>query len=193
MNRTWTVQVLALVVVTTLLSTLMMSLFGPGQTPAQAGGKLGEPVFAQLSSMVSQKPKSTAPALVLMESNDALGGLDHNTKAKTADVIVKTPGVYLIMAAAQVGRETGISDDYVDMWVKVNGKDVDNSNTRQTIKEPGFTAVLVCQGIAELKAGDVVNTAFSVSSPGKGLGLTAISPKGEPGIPSIIFSMYKVN
>ena len=93
--------------------------------------------------------------------------------------------------AVQVGKEVGESDEYVDVWIRQNGKDVDNSNCRQQIKDPKFTTVLVCQGIAECKAGDVFNVAISSSSPDKGLGAVAVKPKGEPVIPSIIFSMYK--
>ena len=76
--------------------------------------------------------------------------------------------------------------------MRVNGKDVDNSNTEQTV-EPGFTAVLVCQGLAELKAGDKVEMYFSVSKAGQGLGLIASTPKGEPAIPSMILSAFKAD
>ncbi len=132
--------------------------------------------------------------VVTMESNDALSGLGHDEKGKPADVVVKTAGVYFVVAAIQVGKESGeVADDYVDVWIKQNGKDVDNSGCRQTIKDPKFTTVLVCQGIAECKAGDVFNVAVSASSAGKRLGITAIKPDKEPVIPSIIFSMYKIN
>jgi hypothetical protein len=190
MKQSW-----ILLSVTSILAcvSLILSLTVGLRNPAQAGDAKGGPVYAQLSSAVSQKPKSTEPTLALMESNDAVAGIGHDPKVKTAEVTVKTAGVYFIVAAAQVGRDTGVSDDFVDMWVRQNGKDVDNSNTRQTIKDTGFTSVLVCQGIAECKAGDVINVAYSVSAADKGLGIIATSPKVEPVIPSIIFSMYKIN
>ena len=77
--------------------------------------------------------------------------------------------------------------------MKQNGKDVDNSTCRQVIHDPKYTTVLVCQGIAECKAGDVFNVAIAVSAAGHGIGIKAIKPKGEPVVPSIIFSMYKIN
>ena len=52
--------------------------------------------------------------------------------------------------------------------MRVNGKNVDNSNTEQLITDPSFTAVLVCQGVAELKRGDKVTVVFSGSEPGAG-------------------------
>lgn len=173
-----------------LLVGLGITAFNTGSTAGEASK--GGPIYAQLSSLLTQKV-GTSPTLVKMESNDAIQGISHSDKEKNTDIVIKTPGVYFIMAAAQVGRDSGTSDDHVDLWVKVNGKDVDNSNTRQTVKDAKFTAVLVCQGIAECKAGDVINAVIASSSPKSELGIMAITPKGEPAIPSIILSMYKIN
>src|SRR5262249_5170801 len=130
---------------------------------------------------------------VTMESNDALAGLVHSDKDKPGEIVVKTPGVYFIVAAVQVGKESGESDEYLDVWLRQNGKDVDNSGCRQAVKDPQFTTVLVSQGIAECKAGDVFNVMISSSSSDKGVGIVAMKPKNEATIPSIIFSMYKIN
>jgi len=174
-----------------LVTGALISTWSPRSTAAEE--KTGGPIYAQLSSVVTQQPKGSDPLLIAMESNDALSGIGHSDKEKTTDIVIKTAGVYFIMAAAQVGKESGTESAYVDLWVKQNGKDVDNSNTRQTIRDSKFTAVLVCQGIAECKAGDVLNVALSASSAGHGLGAIATKPKGEPAIPSIILSIYKVN
>jgi len=77
------------------------------------------------------------------------------------------------------------------MWMRVNGKDVDNSNTEQLIADPSFTAVLVSQGVAELKRGDRVEVVFSGSEPG--VGLVIKKPAGEPVVPSIIFSGWRID
>jgi hypothetical protein len=150
------------------------------------------PMYAQLSSSLSQKA-TAGGALVTMDSNDALGGLGHDDKGKSPDVVIKSDGVYFMVAAIQVGKEKGISDDYIDVWMKQNGKDVDNSGCRQSIKDPKFTTVLVCQGIAECKAGDKFNVVISTNAPDDGVGIVKIAPKGEPVIPSIIFSIYKID
>ena len=150
------------------------------------------PVYAQLSSSMSQ-PASVTGTLVKMDSNDALGGVEHDDKGKGADVTIKADGVYFMVAAIQVGKDKGDADDYIDVWMKQNGKDVDNSGCRQTIKDPKFTTVLVCQGIAECKAGDKFNVVISSNSADNGVGIVKIAPKGEPAIPSIIFSIYKIN
>jgi hypothetical protein len=98
-----------------------------------------------------------------------------------------------MVAAIQVGKEKGDGDnDYIDVWMKQNGKDVDNSGCRQAIKDSKFTTVLVCQGIAECKAGDKFNVVISSNTADHGVGIIKIAPKGEPAIPSIIFSIYKI-
>ena len=174
-------------------SAMLMVGFVQTRTGQAMAGEKGGPIYAQLSSVATQAPKTTGPMVVKMESNDAVSGIAHSDKEKTEDVVVKTAGVYFVVAAAQVGRSKGVGEDYVDLWIRQNGKDVDNSNTRQSIKDSNFTGVLVCQGIAECKAGDVFTVAASVSATDQGLGLIATTPRGEPAIPSIIFSMYKIN
>ena len=142
--------------------------------------------------MTTQLPKE-GPLMVMMENNDALSGLGHDPKAKTGDITIKEDGVYLVVAAIQVGKTSGDTEDFVDVWIKQNGKDVDNSGCRQAVPDPKFTTVLVSQGVAECKAGDVLNVDISASAPGKGLGIVASSPKGEATIPSIILSVVKIN
>lgn len=152
----------------------------------------GGPAYAQLSSSVSQMAGEKG-MLVTMDSNDAIGGIEHDDKAKSPDVVIKEEGVYFMVAAIQVGKEKGDgADDYIDVWMKQNGKDVDNSGCRQSLKDSKFTTVLVCQGIAECKAGDKFNVVISSNAVDHGVGIIKIAPKGEPAIPSIIFSIYKI-
>lgn len=175
----------------TVAATLYVAGVGRPAHAEDVAAKAG-PVYAQLSSMTTQRPKDGA-LIVQMENNDSLSGLTHDPKAKPGEITVDADGVYFVVAAIQVGKETGDAEDYLDVWIKQNGKDVDNSGCRQAVQDPKFTTVLVSQGIAECKKGDVLNVAISASAPGKGLGIVATSPKGEATIPSIILSMYKIN
>ena len=159
-----------------------------GVSAAQAGGG----VFAQLSSLETQLPNTTGPTAMRFDQIDGLSKMGFATGNPT-DIVVQEDGAYLIVAAGQVGRSSGILDDYVDLWIRVNGADVANSNTRQTIPNAAFTAVLVSQGIAVLKAGDVIQVAFSVSATGQGLGMIATIPANEPAIPSLILSVLKLS
>lgn len=175
-------------VVAILLSLGLTGSFSTnvGVSAAQAGG-----VFAQLSSLETQQPTTTSPTVMRFNQVDGLSQMGFNP-AKPTDIVVQVDGAYLIVAAGQVGRSSSASDDYVDLWIRVNGADVGNSNTRQTVPDTAFTAVLVSQGVAILKAGDIIQVAYSVSATGQGLGIIATTPANEPAIPSIILSVLKL-
>jgi hypothetical protein len=147
--------------------------------------KVSDSAYAQLSSTESQEA-AMAPKVVTLNSTDAAKGID-NAKGVVA---VKEAGAYFVIGAAQMGSTAAEGKGSVKFWTKQNGKDVDNSNTEQTIT-PGFTAVLVCQGIVEAKAGDKVELAQSAV--GKGVGAVVSKPTGEPVIPSVIFSAFKID
>lgn len=140
--------------------------------------------FLQSSSTEEQLATDTSPKVITMNSTDASSGITN----KNGAVTVTADGSYFVLAAAQVG---GKSKGFVRMWMRINGKDVDNSNTEQLISEPGFTTVLVCQGVVELKKGDKVEMAYSGSAPG--LGLVIHKPNGEPLVTSMIFSAFKID
>ena len=157
-------------------------------TACMSGTSLQAGSYAQLSSSETQLG-DPAPKLVTLNQDDAVGGGISNAKGT---ITFKEAGTYFVMAAGQVGSADGKGQGAVRLWVKQNGEDVANSNTEQTIL-PGFTSVLVCQGVAEVKAGDKLALAFSVSKAGEKLGLIASKPKNEPAVPSMIFSAFKVD
>jgi hypothetical protein len=140
--------------------------------------------YLQASSTEEQLAVDPKPKVVTMNSTDA----SKNIKQEKGVVRVNETGAFFLMAAAQVG---GKAKGLVRMWMRVNGKDVDNSNTEQLISDPAFTAVLVCQGVAELKRGDKVEVVFSGSEPG--IGLVVKKPAGEPVVPSIILSGWRID
>ena len=51
--------------------------------------------------------------------------------------------------------------------------------------------MLVCQGVVEAKAGDKFELAQSAT--GKGVGMVMTKPAGEPVVPSVILSAFKVD
>jgi hypothetical protein len=152
-------------------------LLGPASSALAAS-------WIQASSTEEQLANDPKPKVVVMNSTDGA----KNIKMDKGIVTVNESGAFFIIAAAQVG---GKAKGLVRMWIRVNGKDVDNSNTEQLIGDPAFTAVLVSQGVAELKRGDKVTVAFSGSEPG--VGLVVKKPAGEPVVPSIIFTGWKID
>jgi len=153
---------------------------------ATASGAVAAPIYLQSSSLDDQFATDTKPKLITMNSTDAAAGITNNNGVVT----VPEDGVYFIVAAGQIGTKSGVKGT-VRLWLRQNGKDVDNSNCEQAILDPAFTTVLVSQGVGELKKGDTVQPVFSGSAPG--LGIIVRKPEGEAVVPSIIFSIYKIN
>jgi hypothetical protein len=140
--------------------------------------------WIQASSTEEQLASDPKPKVVMMNSTDGA----KNIKMDKGVVRVNESGAFFFIAAAQVG---GKGKGLVRMWMRINGKDVDNSNTEQLISDPSFTAVLVCQGVAEVKRGDRVEVVFSGSEPG--VGLVIKKPAGEPVVPSLILSGWRID
>jgi len=140
--------------------------------------------YLQASSTEEQLASDTKPKVVTMNSTDA----SKNIKQEKGVIRFNESGAFFVMAAAQVG---GKGKGSVRMWMRLNGKDIDNSNTEQFISDPTFTAVLVCQGVAEVKRGDRIEVVFSGTDPG--IGLVVKKPAGEPVVPSVIFSGWRVD
>ena len=140
--------------------------------------------WIQASSTEEQLAADPKPKVVTMNSTDA----SKNIKQEKGVVRFNESGAFFVMAAAQVG---GKAKGLVRMWMRLNGKDIDNSNTEQLISDPSFTAVLVCQGVAEVKRGDRVEVVFSGSE--VGVGLVVKKPTGEPVVPSVIFSGWRID
>ena len=141
-------------------------------------------VFLQASSTQEQLAADTNPRVVTLNFTDAANGLTN----RNGVVTIAADGTYFVLAAAQVG---GKATGRVRMWMRVNGRDLDNSNTEQVVSGPGFTALLLCQDVTEFKKGDEVEMVYSGSAPG--LGLVTHKPDGEPLVTSMIFSAFKLD
>jgi len=147
--------------------------------------------FAQISCTVDQRPATTTPVPVTMNQNDAISGIEHSTH-NPADIIVHDSGLYVVMAAPQVGRMSGNQPRYVDFWWRKNARDVQNSGIRVVVRDANEKTVVVNQSMMPLEAGDVLNLMMCVETPNEGLGIETIRPPGRPAIPGVIVSMLKI-
>ena len=143
--------------------------------------------FLQASSSITQCP-GTAPEVVAMDIVDAANGIAMANNQITVD----EAGPYLIVAAPQVGREGAGPYGCFDLWLRINGADVVNSNV-QLCQDEGSRAkdVIISQGIVPMEAGDTLEVMMSANNPEAAMCIEAIQPSGEPLVPSIIFSMIK--
>ncbi len=148
--------------------------------------------YAQITSTVDQRPSGTSPVLITMNQNDAISGIEHSAE-NPGEIRIKEAGVYVIIAAPQVGRTSGTEERYVDIWLRRNGNDIPNSNVRFVVGTSRDKDVIVNQTMMPFDSGDVINVMMAVETADEGLGIETIHPEGEPTIPSIIFSMHKIS
>ena len=160
--------------------------------------KLGElesqqnapPAYLQLSSAKTQR--GIGPNKVQMELKDAGENITFDPRRSMTDITIEIPGAYFIIAAPQINQPSNhIKTGSFDMWLRVNDYDVNNSNIRYSFPIAlDATDVVVGQGVACYEKGDVITLIFSGTI--EDVGLVAIVPEGEPLIPSVIFSMFRV-
>lgn len=131
----------------------------------------------------------TSPQKITINQDDGNVKISLNN----GDIMVEQAGDYLIIAAPQVGRLGGSPTDVGSFrcWLTVNGTQVSNSNVLLNL-ELNTKDVIISQGIVALEKDDVVNVMMGATL-GKHIAIEAIQPSGEPLVPSIILTMYKIN
>jgi hypothetical protein len=168
------------------MKALYGAMFGSALLVASASGALAAGGYIQASSEQDQIVKEVnKPQLVTMNSTDAAKGLKNANGVVTLD----QTGTYFTIVGVQVGSRGGTG--LVRLWFQTNGKDADNSNCEQLVPTPEFTTVMISQGVGEYKKGDKVNAMISGS--GEKIGLVYKKPAGEPAVPSVIFSAWKID
>jgi hypothetical protein len=163
------------------LSAIFTSAMLLASTGAFAAGG-----YLQASSEEDQiVSAANKPQMVTMPSTDAAKGIKNNKGV----VVLDQTGTYFTIVGVQVGSRGGTG--LVRLWFQTNGKDVDNSNCEQMVPDKDYTTVMISQGVGEYKKGDKVNAMISGSAPG--IGLVYKKPAGEPAVPSVIFSAWKID
>jgi hypothetical protein len=152
---------------------------------SSSGGAFAAGGYIQASSEEDQIAKDTKPNHVTMNSTDAAKGLKNDKGIVT----LNETGTYFTIVGVQVGSRGGTG--LVRLWFQTNGKDADNSNCEQMVPTADFTTVMISQGVGEYKKGDKINAMYSGSAPG--IGLVYKKPAGEPAVPSVIFSAWKID
>ena len=146
--------------------------------------------FAELISSETQLGDKTSKAITLnaMSSNNVI---NRGVTAKNGAIKYNESGLYFAIACAQVGSDIGThAEGELHLWTRLNGKDIPNSNTIQTIRN-GNTAVLISQGVMQLKANDKLQLMFSTTN--KKLGIIASAPRNESAAPSMQFSTFRLD
>lgn len=105
---------------------------------------------------------------------------------------VNEAGVYQLSLSAEI--TAGVANKTGDIWVRVNGTDVANSNRKRTVVN-NETSVLTISGIAiTMTAGQYIEFWFngddtSIALPASAAGVTPTRPV----TPSILFTLTKIH
>ena len=168
------------------MRTILSAIFVSAMFAAAPSGAFAAGGYIQASSEEDQIVQAAnKPQLVTMNSTDAAKGLKNNKGV----VVLDQTGTYFTIVGVQVGSRGGTG--LVRLWFQTNGKDADNSNCEQMVADKDFTTVMISQGVGEYKKGDKINAMISGSA--AGIGLVYKKPAGEPAVPSVIFSAWKID
>ncbi len=149
--------------------------------------------FGQFSSSHSQRINVLKPVEIKLDSQEDVAGGIHSIDFENGDIIIKQSGMYLIIAAPQVGKIKGIRTRWVDFWLKVNNVDLANSNVRRVLTDPQEKDVIPLNVVTPLNRGDTLNIMMAAETESEGIGIEAIEPEGEPAIPSIIVTIVQLD
>ena len=124
-----------------------------------------------------------APEAVKIDVTDAANGITITNNKIT----VREAGTYLAAAAPQVGREGAGSLGCFDLWLRVNEKDVANSNV-QLCQDAGSVAkgVINIARHNPVGGGGCLEVTMPANNPKANMCIKAIKPSGEALVPSII-------
>ena len=167
------------------MRAILSGIFVSAMLLAAPSGAFAAGGYIQASSEEDQIAKDTKPNHVTMNSTDAAKGLKNDKGIVT----LNETGTYFTIVGVQVGSRGGTG--LVRLWFQTNGKDADNTNCEQLVPTADFTTVMISQGVGEYKKGDKINAMYSGSAPG--IGLVYKKPAGEPAVPSVIFSAWKID
>jgi hypothetical protein len=116
----------------------------------------------------------------------------NNTYVSGTKIYVKETGDYNFFFSAMVTK-TNASSGEIDIWIKKNGSNLSNSNSRITLSGSSAESLLSVGFILDLKAGDYVQLAFSSpATTAKIVYHSASTSPTRPAIPGIIATINLV-
>ena len=149
--------------------------------------------FGQLASTKTQRIDTLKPVEVILDIQEDVAGGVHTIDFEKGDIMIKQSGMYLIIAAPQVGKTKGTRNRWIDFWVRVNNVDVAYSNIRRVLTDSQEKDVIPLNMVTSLNRGDTMNIMMSGETENEGIGIEAIEPDGEPAIPSIIVTIVQLD
>ena len=146
--------------------------------------------YMQASDVSDQSFAATGtPYSIELDTIDENFGI---SRIEDGNILIRSTGVYYIAAQPQVTASSGQSGVF-HMWIQRDTgggfADIANTNIELSLGSQEEDVILLI-ALESLNDGDQIRLRASVSN--AGITLDTQSPVGEPVIPSIIFSMYKI-
>jgi hypothetical protein len=109
----------------------------------------------------TQTATANTPTAMLISQT---GFLNNISLSGTTGMQVNDAGYYNVQFSAQVYRTSGGTSQHVDIWLRVNGTDVSNSNTRINVNNNSIYHVAAWNWFVYLAASDVVEIMWATTS-----------------------------
>jgi hypothetical protein len=112
----------------------------------------------------------------------------------TTRVYINDSGVFNIQFSAQVSLASGNQPKSLDMWFKIDGVNVPQSNTRETISGKDEETIFALNFVSTFLSGQYVELAYSSPDANMQLGsFTGLVSPTRPDIPSMILTVTPVS
>lgn len=114
-------------------------------------------------------------------------GLIEETKIQVFET-----GVYNIQFSAQIYLTSGGTNQHIDIWFRINGTDIDNSNTRMTVANNGHYLVASWNLFTQMNSDDYIEIIWSPSVETIILESDTVGTI-HPATPSVIATINRIN
>lgn len=109
----------------------------------------------------TQTATANTPTAMLISQTNFLNDV---ALSGTTGMQVTFAGYYNVQFSAQIFRTTGSSSQHIDIWLRVNGTDVANTNSRVNINDHSIYHVAAWNWFLLLAASDIVEIMYSVTA-----------------------------
>jgi hypothetical protein len=109
----------------------------------------------------TQTATANTPTAMLISQT---GFLNDIALSGTTGMQVNNAGYYNVQFSAQVYRTTGSSSQHIDIWLRVNGTDEVNTNSRLNVNDHSIYHVPAWNWFLLLAASDIVEIMYSVTA-----------------------------
>lgn len=145
--------------------------------------------YGVFSDTTDQTASGTAtPTAITFNTTDASDGVSIGTP--TSRIVCGESGLYNFQFSLQV-TSTSSSVKYVEVWPRINGINVANSNTKWSINSNTAVIVPALNYILPMDAGDYFELIFAVDDTNVKLDASAATGY-SPAIPSVILTVTQV-